>query len=254
MPRHSYKSTPCSGTQVRKLPGVTIAISASVDQTPRHSAVGTPAQQQDDQTSTSLAAFDDPVVLKDARERPSANLSVKILHITSESFARRMLKRQKRERAGVQSSPAGGRSKRAAPRPRDSPLGGGASSPAAGGGPDDAGDFKTHRHFVEEMLREGAAGSGNAQPGVACQICGTRKTGQWRRGPEGPRTLCNVCSLAYPNPLFHSTRDVASLGPNLCGAKARRPRLATPSTRASDYSVLSTHSCSRLPRALFFLE
>ncbi|KAJ3044401.1 hypothetical protein HDV00_002293 [Rhizophlyctis rosea] len=33
-------------------------------------------------------------------------------------------------------------------------------------------------------------------PGV-CHSCGTTKTGQWRRGPAGPRTLCNACGLEF---------------------------------------------------------
>ena len=31
-----------------------------------------------------------------------------------------------------------------------------------------------------------------------CVWCGTHKTAQWRRGPLGARSLCNVCLAAYP--------------------------------------------------------
>jgi hypothetical protein len=31
----------------------------------------------------------------------------------------------------------------------------------------------------------------------ACQFCGIRKTGQWRRGPAGQRTLCNACGINW---------------------------------------------------------
>lgn len=30
-----------------------------------------------------------------------------------------------------------------------------------------------------------------------CQKCGAMKTPEWRRGPDGPRTLCNACGLFY---------------------------------------------------------
>jgi len=32
------------------------------------------------------------------------------------------------------------------------------------------------------------------RPGV-CQRCKTRRTPLWRRGPNGPRTLCNACGV-----------------------------------------------------------
>ncbi|KAI8835087.1 hypothetical protein BC829DRAFT_406738 [Chytridium lagenaria] len=30
-----------------------------------------------------------------------------------------------------------------------------------------------------------------------CQFCSVRKTGQWRRGPAGQRTLCNACGINW---------------------------------------------------------
>lgn len=30
-----------------------------------------------------------------------------------------------------------------------------------------------------------------------CVECCTTKTPEWRNGPEGPRSLCNVCGLLY---------------------------------------------------------
>jgi hypothetical protein len=35
-----------------------------------------------------------------------------------------------------------------------------------------------------------------ASPGT-CQSCGATETPEWRRGPEGPRTLCNACGLHF---------------------------------------------------------
>ncbi|KAJ3415185.1 blue light receptor [Chytridiales sp. JEL 0842] len=31
----------------------------------------------------------------------------------------------------------------------------------------------------------------------ACHFCGIKKTGQWRRGPAGQRTLCNACGINW---------------------------------------------------------
>ncbi|KAF9510209.1 hypothetical protein BS47DRAFT_1300438, partial [Hydnum rufescens UP504] len=31
-----------------------------------------------------------------------------------------------------------------------------------------------------------------------CSSCGSRDTPEWRRGPDGPRTLCNACGLRKP--------------------------------------------------------
>jgi hypothetical protein len=38
---------------------------------------------------------------------------------------------------------------------------------------------------------------GCANASGACQFCGIRKTGQWRRGPLGQRTLCNACGINW---------------------------------------------------------
>lgn len=54
----------------------------------------------------------------------------------------------------------------------------------------------THREVVKKVIRKDKLENAPL-PGIACQICGTRKTGQWRRGPDGPRTLCNGCGLAF---------------------------------------------------------
>ncbi|KAI9335537.1 hypothetical protein BDR26DRAFT_865927 [Obelidium mucronatum] len=40
------------------------------------------------------------------------------------------------------------------------------------------------------------AGVSPAKPGV-CHFCKSNKTGQWRRGPGGMRTLCNACGINW---------------------------------------------------------
>lgn len=36
-----------------------------------------------------------------------------------------------------------------------------------------------------------------AKSSAECQHCGSRNTPEWRRGPEGPRLVCNACGLFY---------------------------------------------------------
>jgi len=36
---------------------------------------------------------------------------------------------------------------------------------------------------------------------LICTKCGTRSTPQWRRGPAGPKTLCNACGIVYSKKL-----------------------------------------------------
>ncbi|KAL0227743.1 hypothetical protein RCL1_003886 [Eukaryota sp. TZLM3-RCL] len=37
----------------------------------------------------------------------------------------------------------------------------------------------------------------SALEGHYCHKCGTTETPEWRKGPDGPKTLCNACGLAY---------------------------------------------------------
>jgi hypothetical protein len=37
----------------------------------------------------------------------------------------------------------------------------------------------------------------NQHDGQTCLGCGATSTPEWRRGPMGPRTLCNACGLVY---------------------------------------------------------
>ncbi|ORX93533.1 glucocorticoid receptor-like (DNA-binding domain) [Basidiobolus meristosporus CBS 931.73] len=38
--------------------------------------------------------------------------------------------------------------------------------------------------------------NGSSQP-RRCHACNTTETPEWRRGPDGARTLCNACGLHY---------------------------------------------------------
>ncbi|KAF8323090.1 GATA-domain-containing protein [Clavulina sp. PMI_390] len=58
-----------------------------------------------------------------------------------------------------------------------------AAGAAAGGQPDDA-----------ESV---AGGSKPAAPLYVCRTCGRTDSPEWRKGPEGPKTLCNACGLRW---------------------------------------------------------
>ncbi|GKZ98628.1 hypothetical protein AnigIFM59636_004610 [Aspergillus niger] len=53
---------------------------------------------------------------------------------------------------------------------------------------------------------------GNAATTGRCHGCGRTKTPEWRRGPDGARTLCNACGLHYAK----STRKVVVDKASLC--------------------------------------
>ncbi|PGH18355.1 hypothetical protein AJ79_00421 [Helicocarpus griseus UAMH5409] len=68
---------------------------------------------------------------------------------------------------------------------------------------------------------------GKAAPPGRCHSCNRAETPEWRRGPDGARTLCNACGLHYAK----LTRKMASnkpssLGPNIrpkSGVDSRSP-------------------------------
>jgi hypothetical protein len=55
----------------------------------------------------------------------------------------------------------------------------------------------------EDDMKSGFAGSdpkkrrGRAAPPGRCHSCNRAETPEWRRGPDGARTLCNACGLHY---------------------------------------------------------
>ncbi|KAL8334393.1 hypothetical protein RB601_000412 [Gaeumannomyces tritici] len=59
------------------------------------------------------------------------------------------------------------------------------------------------RVFAEIMKRKLKAYHG----GRVCQKCHRSKTPRWRRGPSGPKTLCNVCGLLYAKRESRRLRD-----------------------------------------------
>ena len=52
-----------------------------------------------------------------------------------------------------------------------------------------------------------------ATPPGKCHSCNIRETPEWRRGPDGARTLCNACGLReFPIVPFTIRRASISLG------------------------------------------
>ena len=49
-------------------------------------------------------------------------------------------------------------------------------------------------------------------PGV-CHACGNSDTPEWRRGPDGARTLCNACGLHFSKLVRRRTLEYANAGP-----------------------------------------
>lgn len=64
--------------------------------------------------------------------------------------------------------------------------------PSGSGGQEDAEDAKGGFAGADGKKRRGRA----APPG-RCHSCNRAETPEWRRGPDGARTLCNACGLHY---------------------------------------------------------
>lgn len=78
----------------------------------------------------------------------------------------------------------------------------------------EAADQRQHKMYAESHAsmdhvhdevdaKHGFAGSdakkrrGRAAPPGRCHSCNRAETPEWRRGPDGARTLCNACGLHY---------------------------------------------------------
>ncbi|KAI5121881.1 hypothetical protein M0805_001087 [Coniferiporia weirii] len=68
-----------------------------------------------------------------------------------------------------------------------------------------------------EMPAERQEETGPASDGQKCLGCGATSTPEWRRGPLGPRTLCNACGLVYAKMIKkrgQDTRPNSVMAPN----------------------------------------
>lgn len=57
-------------------------------------------------------------------------------------------------------------------------------------------------------------GSQRAAPPGRCHSCNRAETPEWRRGPDGARTLCNACGLHYAKLTRKNTMQKQSQGSN----------------------------------------
>ncbi|KNC98054.1 uncharacterized protein SPPG_06468 [Spizellomyces punctatus DAOM BR117] len=80
-----------------------------------------------------------------------------------------------------------------------------------------------------------------------CVVCGTRETPQWRRGPWGPRTLCNACGVKYAagNLIIPGANIEADHPPN-----RELKKKATPNSPAANERAADARTTSAKPRPL----
>jgi len=57
----------------------------------------------------------------------------------------------------------------------------------------------TFVEFKPPVYKRTKGGDGESQ--YCCYQCGSRSSPEWRRGPEGPKTLCNACGIRYSKKL-----------------------------------------------------
>lgn len=72
------------------------------------------------------------------------------------------------------------------------------------GGPD-VSDDSGQQAYVPKYRKRSRAPA----PGV-CQSCGSSDTPEWRRGPDGARTLCNACGLHFAKLIRRRTVEIES--------------------------------------------
>lgn len=71
-----------------------------------------------------------------------------------------------------------------------------AASPSA---PTNLGSSSVHRQVIDPQgnILVSPQQNQTSGPVLRCSTCQTTTTPEWRRGPSGPRTLCNACGLAW---------------------------------------------------------
>ncbi|KAH9992428.1 hypothetical protein BJV77DRAFT_432588 [Russula vinacea] len=88
-----------------------------------------------------------------------------------------------------------------------------AETPGANPGSAEEGDVAAKRQKAEVPVPEGQT----------CLGCNATSTPEWRRGPLGPRTLCNACGLVYAKLIKKRKRDAARRAANTQDASDGAP-------------------------------
>ncbi|KAJ4144583.1 hypothetical protein LMH87_003462 [Akanthomyces muscarius] len=89
---------------------------------------------------------------------------------------------------------------------------------ASHGGQKSPGAGESHHIKIHQRRRSGADGNGagstaqhshfrHLSTDISCHQCGEVNSPEWRPGPQGPGTLCNVCGLIYAKQESHRRRD-----------------------------------------------
>nr|CDI55714.1 putative protein [Melanopsichium pennsylvanicum 4] len=71
----------------------------------------------------------------------------------------------------------------------------------------------------------------------SCQACGTSETPEWRRGPDGARTLCNACGLHYAKLVRKRMQQEGVEEPSPSHAQAQVSLVSLEELRASTKSA-----------------
>ncbi|EGO25060.1 GATA-4/5/6 transcription factor [Serpula lacrymans var. lacrymans S7.9] len=89
-----------------------------------------------------------------------------------------------------------------------------------------------------------------ATPPGKCHSCNIRETPEWRRGPDGARTLCNACGLHYAKLVRKRDKAIGADGQaaridmETLRASARASELAGDKSRAQNQTNASTTAAS----------
>ncbi|PWZ01774.1 hypothetical protein BCV70DRAFT_51038 [Testicularia cyperi] len=81
----------------------------------------------------------------------------------------------------------------------------------------------------------------------SCQACGTSETPEWRRGPDGARTLCNACGLHYAK--LVRKRQQQEGGPEEPAVPVAQPLVTIDELRASTKSAEAAAASGMTPSA-----
>ncbi|RYP63920.1 hypothetical protein DL771_009032 [Monosporascus sp. 5C6A] len=70
-----------------------------------------------------------------------------------------------------------------------------------------------------EQRSKGHNSNSNSNSKRACRRCGRTDTPEWRTGPEGRKTLCNVCGLLYAKQRGRSRKSTEAVASNVSSSR-----------------------------------
>ncbi|CAL1715171.1 unnamed protein product [Somion occarium] len=83
-------------------------------------------------------------------------------------------------------------------------------------------ELEDRKESVVEADAAAASNADQATEGQTCLGCNATSTPEWRRGPMGPRTLCNACGLVYAKLIKKRSREPRRSRGGKKGGKATR--------------------------------